>query len=280
MRVRLNFCLLAASLLLPANLAAERIERTFSVAANVLVDVQSHSGVISVKSWEPAAVRVVAVRRSRAVEVHVEQTAGRVQVRSDVVQPQAPGGERTVDYEIWMPASAALYVHLDAGRVELAGLRGDVKVETVAAAVSLDDLAGHIDVTTTSGNVSATNCSGRLAVTSVSGQLGFLALASRVLTARTASGDIRYEGDLLSGGSYEFSSHQGAVAIILPASASFELTARSVQGEVSNEFPLAPKPQARMSTPGYARSLLGTVQNGAAMVRATTFSGKIIIQKR
>jgi len=235
---------------------------------------------VSVKSWEPAAVRVVAVRRSRAVEVHLEQTAGRVQVRSDVIQPQVPGGERTVDYEIWMPATATLYVHLDAGRVEIAGLRGDVKIESVAAAVALYELAGHIDVNTTSGNVIASNCSGRLDVTSVSGQLGFLALASPVLTAQTASGDIRYEGDLLSGGSYEFSSHQGAVALILPASASFELTARSVQGEVSNEFPLAPKPQRRMTTAGYAHSLLGTVQSGAAMVRASTFSGKITIQKR
>lgn len=280
MCVHARFCVFVAVLLLPASLAAERIERNFRVSPSILVDVQSHSGVVSVKPWERALVRVVAVRRSRAVEVHLEQTTNRVQVYSHVLQTQIPGSERTVDYEIRMPAVAALYVHLDAGRVEVAGLRGDVKIETVVAAVSLRDLAGHTDVTTTSGNVIATNCSGRLGINSVSGQLSFLATASRVLTARTASGDIRYEGDLLSGGSYEFSNHQGAIKLILPASASFELTARSVQGEVINEFPLAPKPHGRMTTPGYAHSLLGTVQSGAAMVRASTFSGKITIQKR
>mgnify|MGYP001079591175 CR=1 FL=1 len=280
MRLALRCCLLMAALLLPANLAAERIERTFKVSPSVLVDVQSHSGIVSVKAWEHLLVQVVAVRRSRAVEIHLEQSANRVQVHSLLLQTHIPGGERTVDYEIWMPASAALYVHLDAGRVEVAGLQGDVKIETLAAAVSVHSLAGHTDVTTTSGNVIASNCSGRLGITSVSGEIGLLAATSRVLTARTASGDIRYEGELVSGGSYEFSNHQGAIALILPASASFELTARSVQGEVINEFPIAPKPHGRVATPGYAHSLLGTVQNGAAMVRASTFSGKITIQKR
>lgn len=270
----------AVAFLLPTNLAAERSERTLAASADTLVEVQNQSGRVQVHGWERPQVHVVADRHSRVTQVHFEQAANRLHIHTHVLQSDIPASERTVDYEIWMPAGASLDLHLDAGHVEIDGLRDAVKIETVAATITLRDLVGALEVTTTSGDVTLSRCGGRLKVESVSGNLTFLDTPGRSLTARTASGDIRYAGSLLGGGSYEFSNHQGAVELLLPPDASFELTARSVQGEVFSSFSLVPKSHGPMPSPTYARSLLGTVQSGAALVRVSTFSGKISIGKR
>ncbi|MFQ5925811.1 MAG: DUF4097 domain-containing protein [Terriglobia bacterium] len=267
--------LLLAAALLPTNLAAQRSE--FPASADTLVEVRNQIGRVHVRGWERLEIRVVAERHPRATEVHFEQAANRLHIHTHLLQADIQASERAVDYDIWMPAGASLDLHLDAGQVEVEGLRDAVKIETADATVILRDLLGSHEVTTTSGDIRAVRCGGRLKVISVSGNLTFVDIPSRSLTARTASGNIRYEGDLLSGGSYEFSNHEGAIELLLPPNASFELTANSVHGEVTNAFPLRPKSHGRLPPPRYARSLLGTVQSGAALVRATTFSGKISI---
>lgn len=275
---RLTLALLLVVLWLPAPLAAQRVERTLPASDDTLVDVQNLTGRVHVRGWDRPQVRVVAERRSRATEVHIEQAANWLHIHTHVLQTDIQASERAVDYEIWVPGRATLSLRMEAGQVEVEGVREVVKVDTVAASLHLREVEGTIEVTTTSGDVSATNCGGRLKVESVSGTLVFTDIISRSLTARTASGNIRYQGEVVGGGSYEFSTHQGAIELRLPPYASFELTARSVQGDVSNSFPLTPKSHGRVPPqPIYARSLFGTVQSGAALVRATTFSGNISI---
>ncbi|MFQ5816543.1 MAG: DUF4097 domain-containing protein [Terriglobia bacterium] len=279
-RSTLCLWLLAAALLLPTNLAAQRSQHRFPASAETLVEVGNQSGRVRVHGWAQPQVRVVAERHSRFTEVHFEQAANRLHIHTHVLQADIPASDRTVDYEIWMPAGGSLDLHLNAGEVEVEGLRGVVKIETVAASVLLRGLVGSQEVTTTSGDVTVINSGGRLKVSSVSGNLTFIDTPSRSLTARTASGNIRYEGDLRRGGFYEFSNHEGEIELLLPLDASFELTARSVYGDVVNAFPLRPKSHGRLPPLRYAGSLLGTVQSGAALVRADTFNGRITIRKR
>lgn len=270
----------AVVLLLPTQLAAERTERSLPASADTLIEIQNQTGRVRVHGWDRPLLHVVAERRSRATEVHFEQTANRVHVHTHILQADLAASERTVDYEIWMPLDASLDLHVDAGQVEVEGLRDGIEIQTVAAPVILRDVVGMVEVTTTSGDVTLTRSGGRLQVKSVSGNLTFVDVPGRFLTARTASGDIRFEGELLGGGSYEFSNHQGAIELLLPPDSSFELTAHSVQGEVTSSFSLKPKSHGRLPTPSYSRSLLGTVQSGAALVRASTFNGRIVIGKR
>ena len=272
--------LVTTILLLPASLAAERSERSFPASADTIVEVQNQIGRVVVHGWDRPQVRVFAERHSRWTEVHLEPVANRLHVHTHILQPDIPATERTVNYEIWMPAGASLELHVDVGQVEVEGLRNGVKIETVAAPVSLREVVGSVEATTTSGDVRVVNCGGRLNAGSVSGNLTFIDNRVRSLTARTASGNIRYEGELLGGSSYEFSNHEGMIELLLAPDASFELTARSVQGEVSNVFPLKPKSHGQLPAPSVAHSLLGTVQSGAALVRASSFSGKITIGKR
>jgi DUF4097 and DUF4098 domain-containing protein YvlB len=185
-----------------------------------------------------------------------------------------------VDIAVWAPADSHLKLYLEAGTLRVENFTQDVRVETVAATVLLSNLSGFMRVETLNGSVQAQRSSGRLEATSISGSLRFMSLGSRFLVAKTVSGDIYYDGDFLPGGSYDFINNEGKIELRVPASASFELRASSVKGEVVNDLPITVHRHGRALRASGARSLLGTVDTGAAMVRATSFSGTIRVRKQ
>jgi DUF4097 and DUF4098 domain-containing protein YvlB len=260
--------------------AAERIERLFPASEDVTIEFRNLHGQVTVQSWNRPQVQIIAVRRSQAVETHLEQGENRVHVHTHLLQSSAPAGERSVDYEIWAPPSARLHLYQETGTLRVESFFRDVTVETVAASVYLRNVNGHTSVKTLNGSVTAERCTGRLDAASISGTLRFLETDAERLVANTTSGDIFYQGDFQRGGSYDFINHEGRIELLLPATASFELDARSVQGEVVNELPLRPRSHGRVPQGSVMKSLLGTVHTGAALVRATSFSGTIRLRKQ
>lgn len=271
--------LLAAALALPLGAQAQRLEKTFSADAETVVDLRNHVGQVRLHGWSQPLVRVVAVRSSRAVDPHLEQRGSRIQVHTHLLDPGAAAAGRVVDYEIWAPPDAELSIYLESGLVTVQNFTQDVRIDAPAADVRLSRVDGRARVDTLSGSVEVEHCSARLEVTSVSGSLRFRDNESRYLVAKNTSGDIFYDGDLQRGGSYEFRNNNGATELILPATASFELNAQSSQGEVTNDFPFTPRAHGRAPS-GPFRSLLGTVHNGDAVIRASSLSGRIRVRKR
>jgi DUF4097 and DUF4098 domain-containing protein YvlB len=275
------FALLAAALTLPLGTQAQRIEKAFPADVETVVDLRNHVGQVRLHGWSQPLVKVVAVRAGRAADPHLEKRGDRVHVHTHVLDPGAPAAERMVDYEIWAPPDAELSLYLESGSVRVENFTQDVRIEAPAADVHLSRVDGRANVYTLSGSVEVERCSGRLEITSVSGTLRFRDNESRYLVAQTTSGDIFYDGDLQRGGSYEFRNNNGAIELVLPTTASFELNAQSSEGEVLNEFPFTPRAHGRTArgVTG-SRSLLGTVQSGDAIVRATSLSGRIRVRKR
>ena len=271
-------CLTA--LALPLASRAERIEQTFAAEPDSVVEIRNLNGRVTVRSWNRPQVKVVALRRSRAVEVHLEQNANHVHVHTHLLQASTPASDRAVDIEVWAPANANLEIHLEAGTLQLENFTRNITAEAVAATVLLRNLSGHTSVRTLNGSIRAERCSGRMEATSISGSLQFSDMTSRFLVARTTSGDIYYEGNFRPGGSYDFRNHEGSIELRVPANASFELRANSVKGEVQNELPITSHQHGRLPRPSTARSLLGTVKTGEAMVRVTSFSGTIRLRKQ
>jgi DUF4097 and DUF4098 domain-containing protein YvlB len=268
------------ALALPLAVRGERIEQTFAAGPDSVVEIRNLNGRVDVQSWNEPQVKVVALRRSRAVEVHLEQNANHIHVHTHLLQASTPASERAVNIEIWAPASANLEIHLESGTVRVENFTRDVNAEAVAATVVLRNLSGHTSVQTLNGSIRAEGCSGRMEATSISGSLEFSDMTSRFLVARTTSGDIYYEGSFRPGGSYDFLNHEGSIELRVPASASFELRANSVKGKVENELPITSHQHGRLPRPSTAQSLLGTVQTGEAMVRVTSFSGTIRLRKQ
>lgn len=271
--------LLLALAALPLVAAAEEVVRTFPASGSTVFEIRNLSGRVEIRSWNQRQVKVVALRQTRAVETHFEETANQIHVHTHLLQSAAAASERVVDYQIWAPANINIKVSQDAGTVRIENFADDVNVETVAATVEIRNVTGYTSIQTLNGSVEVWRAAGRLEANSISGNLRFLDMDTRNLYARTTSGDIYYEGDFRPAGSYEFHNHQGAIELRVPSTASFELNANSVKGEVSSEFPLTPRSHGRVPRASVARSLLGTVHTGEAMVRVSSFSGTIRLRK-
>ena len=275
-----SVALLTAALILPLGAQAQRLEKSFPADAETVVDLRNQVGQVRLHGWSQSLVKVVALRSGRAVEPHLEKRAERVHIHTHVLDLGAPAGDRVVDYEIWAPPDVELSLYLESGSVLVENFTQDVRIEAPAADVRLYRVDGRASVETLSGSIEVERCSGRLELMSISGSIRLRDNDSRYVVAKNTSGDIFYDGDLQRGGSYEFRNNNGAIELILPATASFELNAQSSEGEVTNEFPFTPRAHGRAAPRGPYRSLLGTVQSGDAVVRATSLSGRIRVRKR
>ena len=270
---------LAAALALPLGAQAQRVEKTFPADPETVLDLRNQVGQVRVHGWSQPLVKVVAVRSSRAVEAHLEKRATSIHVHTHPLDAGAAAADRVVDYEIWAPPDTELSIYLESGSVLVENFTQDVRVDAPAANVHLSRIDGRANVNTLSGGVEVEHCAGRLEISSVSGTLRFRDNEARYLVAQNTSGDIFYDGDLQRGGSYEFRNNNGAIELVLPATASFELNAQSSEGEVTNDFPFTPRAHGRPPRGPY-RSLLGTVQSGDAVIRASSLSGRIRVRKR
>jgi hypothetical protein len=99
-----------------------------------------------------------------------------------------------------------------------------------------------------------------------------------LVAVTSTTGKITYNGDFGIGGDYKMSTHTGNIEALVPEEASVDVTARSVRGEVENDFPLRPKSHTTF-LPQKGRSFVGTAGQAASSVLLRTFSGKILLKK-
>jgi hypothetical protein len=244
-----------AVLMLIAGVAAlaaseTRQEYRFTVGPQASVSINNQYGPISVK---PGAGNVVVVRvllRSDKVEVDRNQSGNRVDILSHIF----PGAEK---------------------------LQGDVSIEGGTATVDVRDISNaHVHIKTLNGPVTLTRIQdGHVEITSVSGDVVLNEVSGPLVQVNSTSGKIRYDGDFGGGGEYSLTSHTGDIDATAPTYASIDVTARSVRGQVENDFPLLPKTHIAFPI-DKARALVGTAGKAASSVKLLSFSGKIHLKKR
>ena len=274
-----------AGVILIASVAAlaaseSRKEYRFTVGPQASVSINNQYGPISVK---PGASNVVVVRvllRSDKVEVDRNQSGNRVDILSHLF-PGATAETGRVDYEVLVPTDANVTLHSTTGPMGAEKLQGDLSVEGATATVDVRDVSNaHVHVKTLNGPVTLTRIhDGHVEITSVSGDVVLDEVSGPLVQVNSSSGKIRYDGDFGGGGEYSLTSHTGDIDATAPTYASIDVTARSIKGQVDNDFPLLPK--SHISFPiDKARSLVGTAGKAASSVKLLSFSGKIHLKKR
>jgi DUF4097 and DUF4098 domain-containing protein YvlB len=274
-----------AALMLIAGVAAvaaseTRKEYRFTVGPQASVSINNQYGPISVKPGSGNLVVVRVLLRSDKVEVDRNQSGNRVDILSHLF-PGATAETGKVDYEVLVPSDANVTLHSTTGPLGAEKLQGDVSVEGATATVDVRDISNaHVHIKTLNGPVTLTRVhDGHVEITSVSGDVVMDEVSGPVVQVNSSSGKIRYQGDFGGGGEYSFTSHTGDIDASAPTNASIDVTARSVKGQVDNDFPLLPK--GHISFPiDKARSLVGTAGKAASSVKLLSFSGKIHLKKR
>jgi DUF4097 and DUF4098 domain-containing protein YvlB len=272
--------------LLAASLAAAQTqqEKRFSCGPKPTVSVVNEYGPIAVHPGAGNQVVVRYVLHSDKVEVDTnqggDQSGDRITVESHLLQG-ASGDSAQVDYEVLVPSGAVVFIHSNSGTLSAEHLTGDVSVEGAATPVDLRGMSeGHIRVRTLSGNILLADIRQvHVVANTIGGDITMRNVDGPLVEVSSNNGKIHYDGDFGGMGSYKLNSHSGDIDASIPATASFDVTATSVKGQVDNDFPLQPKSHS-ITIPEKGHSFVGVAGRAASSVFLHTFSGKIRLKQR
>jgi DUF4097 and DUF4098 domain-containing protein YvlB len=255
-------------------------EFKFTVGPHASISIINQYGPVSVKPSPNNQVVVLAVTHSDKVQVDNSQNGDRIVLRSRLLDGATATTGR-VEYEVQVPADASVTLHSVDGPLHAEEIGGDVTMEGDSANMDVRDVAGaHVHVSTLNGPVTLTNISnGHIEITSVGGDVIMNDVTGPFVQVTSAKGKINYTGDFGYAGNYKLTSHTGDIEATVPADASFDVSARSVSGQVQNDFPLSARKQLA-TLPQRGRSFVGTAGRAASSVILRTFSGKIRLKAR
>jgi DUF4097 and DUF4098 domain-containing protein YvlB len=255
---------------------AQRKDFRFTAAPGSAVTVVNQRGNVTIKAAPGRQVVITAAVPNQQIEVDAGQKGNRIEVRTHTLQRT----DGRVDYEISVPVDVSVRIDSGNGDVRVENVRGSVEVSNDAGNVEVRGSGTSVQVQTVNANINVHDTrQARVQLGTTGGNITMVNVSGPGVTAKSTTGNISYTGDFNGGGSYSFINHSGEIGITLPASASVDLTARSVKGSVENDFPF----QKKEHTPfiqNDGRSLAGTAGTGASSVEVRTFSGKIRVKKQ
>jgi len=272
--------LILATCLASVAIAESRKEYRFNVGPQANVSVDTRYGAISVKPGSANQVLITATAKSDKVEVESQQNGNRVELGSRLLPGADPQSGR-VDYEMLVPPDATVHLRSSTGPITADGLQGDVTLEGADAPVDArNQRRGHLVVQTMRGPITLNDVhNGHVEITSISGDIHLNSVTAQLVRVDSTSGKIFYSGDFGLGGDYKFTTHTGDIEALVPATASAEFSAQSLQGQVQNDFPLQPRKHSHISLDA-TRAFMGTAGKAASGVVMRSFSGKIRLKQR
>ncbi|HWR34675.1 MAG TPA: DUF4097 family beta strand repeat-containing protein [Clostridia bacterium] len=260
--------------------AQTRKDFKFSAAPGATLTIVNESGAVTVRAWAGRQVAIAATTYSDKVEIDQNQSGTRIEVRTHLLQPKLDTDQSRVDYEISVPPDVALNIRSSNGPIAAERMRGDINLEGDTAQIDVRESGyGHVHVRTMGGPVRLVNvANAHVEITSVSGNVELTNVDGPRVEVNTTNGKIAYSGDFGREGDYTFTSHSGDIDVTLPASASVDITARSVKGSVQNDFPFQPKQHTSFAA--NTRAFAGTSNSGSSSVQLRSFSGTIRVKKQ
>jgi len=242
-RLSIRAGLLAVGTLLALSLtvhAQQKLSKRYPAPKNVRIELRNISGTIVVESWNKDEIRLSATIESKKAHVvprQIDQSLV-VDVMSD---NRGKGDVGDINFKLQVPVNSSVDLETRRGNISVANIRGGL----VRAHVSSE------------GDIELTNIT-----------------ASHVI-AQNVMGNIFFDGEFSSGGTYEFKSNKGDITIRIPGNSAFRLVAASPARKIAlgdfwnNGF----KNQD-------ARRYVGDVGDGRSSVSVTNFSGQITFLRR
>lgn len=259
--------------------SAETIKKKFTTTASPSFSLHSHAGTVSIKGWEQNEIEIQGESSSDSMEVIIVGGEQKVSVQTHPKRERLSPDEVRLDFQIQVPRQATVRVDSERGEIQVQDVEGNVTVVGISNAVSLSKVRGNISVTTTDGPIRMQSSEGHIKAESISGDLIFVQVNGPELRASTNSGRIRYEGDFGQGGTYVLNNYSSPIDILASAKASFDLTARAIQGLIQSTLSFRPTPLGnpfRRLSP--TKFLQGRFNTGSSTVEVTSYSGTIRVQ--
>ena len=148
--------------------------------------------------------------------------------------------------------------------------------------IDVEGAEGDLEVGGVAGAVTIRNCAGDIYAESVGATLSLEGITSSDVEIGTVGGSLRFDGDILDGGSYSFGSHAGEIRLYLPTNINAEVEVMTLAGDIEVDFHGAPTEATEESgIPGLnQKELTFELGTGSAQIEVETFGGKVFILRR
>ncbi len=221
--------------------AQQKVSRSFPAGKNVRLELKNLFGTITVETWQKDEIRITATMESPAAHFNPRQTEAGLVV--DIVGDNRGRGDvGDMNFKIQVPTRTSVDLETRRGQINVSNIQGDL-------------VRAHIS---TEGTIELSGIN-----------------AARVF-ASNMTGDIFFDGEFASGGTYEFKSGQGTITLQLPANCGFHLVATAPAKKIS----LGRFWNDGMKLLGEGRRIIGDVGDGRASVTITTYQGNINFVRR
>src|SRR5215813_12582875 len=220
--------------------AQQRLSRNYPAGKNVRLELRNISGTITVETWAKDEIRITADMETRKATFNPQQTEWGLVI--DIVGDNRGKDVGDMNFKITLPARSSVDLETRSGQISVTNIQGEL-------------VRAHI---WTSGDITLAGIN-----------------AARVFATNTI-GDIFFDGEFASGGTYEFKSGKGNITLRLPANCGFRLVATAPTKSIK----MGPFWHDGMKMMGEGRRIIGDVGDGRASVTVTDYQGNINFLRR
>jgi hypothetical protein len=235
------FAFLLVMLLTTGAIAQQRVSRKYPAGKNVRLELKNLSGTITVETWQRDEIKITALMEAPAVHFNPRQTDAGLVI--DIVgdnRGRADVGD--VNFKVQVPARSSVDLETRRGQINVSNIQGDL-------------VRAHVWT---------------------SGDIQLYGINSARVFASNMTGDIFFDGEFASGGTYEFKSGRGTITLQLPVNCGFRLVATNPAKKIS----MGTFWNDNMKTLSEGRKVVGDVGDGRASVTVTNYQGDIKFVRR
>jgi len=222
--------------------AQKKFSKSYPASKNVRLQLTNRTGTVTVEGWNKSEVKISAFMEAPAANIVPQSVSGTIYINL-VKDNQGRNGVGNVNFIIKVPYSST---------VDIETRMGNLNVSNVGGTLVRAHITSEGDITLT--NINAGN-----------------------VAAENLIGDIFFDGELQSGGSYRVTSMRGNINLRVPFNSSFRLVATAPS---TRNISLGPFSGSKMNFVSDGRRVIGKVGDGSATLTVTSQRGSISFIRR
>ncbi len=222
--------------------AQKKFSKAYPAGQNVRLQLLNRSGTVTVEGWNRQEVSISAFLDAPAANIVPQSLSGTIYINL-IKDNQGRSDVGSVNFTIRVPYDSTVDIETKVGNLNVSNVRGGF----VRAHISSD------------GDITLTN------------------IISAAVSAQNGIGNIFFDGEIQSGGSYRFTSMRGDINLRVPFNSSFSLIATAPSTRSIN---LGSFSGGNMRFVGDGRRVIGQFGDGNATLTVTNQRGSIAFIRR
>lgn len=216
--------------------AQKRFSRNYPAGQNVRLTLTNRSGTVTVEGWNRQEISITASLEAPAASIAPQSLSGTIFI--DVLRDNQGRDVGNVNFTIRVPHNAMVDIETRIGNLSVSNVRSGL-------------VRAHI---TSEGDITLTN------------------IIASAVAAENGLGDIFFDGEVLEGGKYRFSSMKGNINLRIPFTSAFRLVATAPS---TRNIQLGSFSTSDMAFTSNGRRVVGRYGDGTATLTITNQQGSI-----